>query len=192
MPADENLIFSGQSVLSGVFNTNTTGGTNYVNTGVIPQNVSNMQYLSNAMTNVVMNQYPKHLHMEKASTSTAVSASVYTIVIDYDSIADFNNGYISGDTSLGQWSTSVGTWVQVSCNVAWNGHDKLKVALLRDGVAQKEQEVFSSSGSITLTETCYLSDVGVLEVGLIYTGGGEDRTYDIECDFEIQQIPWRS
>lgn len=189
VPADENLIFGGQSVLSGVFNTTTTGGTNYVNTGVIPQNVSNMQYLSNALTNVVMNQYPKHLHMEKSSTSIAVSASTYTIVVEYDSIADFNNGYISGNTTTGQWSTSVGTWVEVSCNVAWDGHDKLKVAILRDGIALKEQEVFSSSGSITLSETCYLSDVGILEVGLIYTGGGEDRTYDIQCDFEINQIP---
>jgi len=127
--------------------------------------------------------------MEKAVTAIAVSASAYTIVVNYDTLEDYNNGDVNGDITLGQYTTDMGTWVEVSCVVAWNGHDKLKVALLRDGLELKAQEVFQSSGSITLIETCYLSDVAILEVGLIYTGGGEERTYDIECDFEITQMP---
>jgi len=189
LPTSENLIFSGSSVIQDAHNTFNVGGIDYVNLGTIPKNVSQMQYVVQGMTNVIANQYPKHLHMTKAQTSIAVSASAYTIVIDYDSLEDYNNGDISGDISTGQFTTSKGTWVHVSCFVSWLGHDKLKVALLRDGIAIKEQEVYATAGSITLIDTCYLSDVGALEVGLIYTGGGEDRTYDIEVDFEIEQQP---
>ena len=188
-PASQNLIFGGNAVLDNLFNTTETNGSRYVSTGVIAQSVTNMQYVMNAMTNVIANQYPKHLHMKKSTTSITVSSSTYTIVQNYDSLEDFNNGNISGNTTTGQWTTSIGGWVEVRCSVAWQGHDKLKVALLRDGIALKEQEVFSSSGSITLIDTTYLSDVGILEVGLIYTGGGEDKTYNISVDFEIDQTP---
>jgi len=188
-PASENLIFTADEVLESITNTRSVGGSRYVNLGARPKNVSQMQYVTQGMTNVIANQYPKHLHMEKGAVDISVSASVYTIIQEYDSLEDYNNGYISGNTTTGQWTTSSGTWVEVSCSVAWDGHDKLKVALLRDGIALKEQEVFQSSGSITLIDTTYLSDVSILEVGLIYTGGGEDRTFNIQADFEINQMP---
>jgi hypothetical protein len=187
-PSNENLIFK-ESVLDALNNTQNINGSKYVNLGQIPKMVSNMEYVTQGVTNLVANQYPKHLHMEKGAVDILVSASVYTIVTEYDSLEDFNNGDISGNTTLGTWTTSQGTWVEVMCSVAWQGHDKLKVALLRDGIPLKEQEVFQSSGSITLLDTTFLSDVSVLEVGLIYTGGGEDRVFNIQCDFEINQKP---
>lgn len=187
-PSNENLIFK-ESVLDALNNTQNINGTKYVNLGQIPKMVSNMEYVTQGVTNLVANQYPKHLHMEKGAVDILVSASAYTIVTEYDSLEDFNNGDISGNTTLGTWTTSQGTWVEVMCSVAWQGHDKLKVALLRDGIPLKEQEVYQSSGSITLLDTTYLSNVSILEVGLIYTGGGEDRVFNIQCDFEINQKP---
>ena len=112
-PVEENIIFP-NPVLNDLNNVQEVNGTKYVNLGQIPKNVSQMQYVVQGMTNVIANQYPKHLHMEKAVTSIPVSANAYTIVVEYDSLADYNNGNISGSTTAGQFTTDLGTWVKLA------------------------------------------------------------------------------
>ena len=57
-----------------------------------------------------------------------------------------------------------------------------------DDVILADQEVETGGGSISLAMLTYVSDTDTLEIGLNYTGGGEDRTYDIEADLKVTQI----
>ena len=186
-PSSENLIFTADEVLEDLSNSRSVGGSRYVSLGERPKNVSEMQYVTQGMTNVIANQYPKDVTMTLNTTDVDIQTT-YTTFTGYDSVVDLNNGLISGDTSAGQISSSAGTWVKVYAKIHWSGNHHVKFAILKDGIVSKEAQVNSNEGSLTLIDTLYLSSFSVLELaGLRLTGG--DQPYDISAIFKVEQMP---
>lgn len=186
-PSSENLIFTADEVLEDLSNSRSVGGSRYVSLGERPKNVSQMQYVTQGMTNVIANQYPKDVTMTLNETSINIGTS-YTTFTGYDAVVDLNNGLISGDTSAGQISSSAGTWVKVYAKIHWDGNNHVKFAIRKDGIVTKEAYVNSNEGSITLIDTLYLSSVSVLELAGARTSSG-DQPYDISAIFKVEQLP---
>ena len=187
-PSSENVIFGTRSIAD-LNNIIAVGSTNYVQTGLPIKKVSSQQIVRDMGLQQVVNQVPIAVHMHKDETSVDVPSGSYLTLNSYDTIIADNTGYITGDTGDGLIAASSSGWVRVECSVAWDGHDKLKVALIKnDDVILADQEVETGGGSISLAMLTYVSDTDTLEIGLNYTGGGEDRTYDIEADLKVTQI----
>ena len=186
-PSIENVIFNARSVAD-LNNIIAIGSANYVQTGLPIRKVSTNQIVRDMALQQSVNQVPIAIQMQKDEASVSVAQGSYTTLQAYDTEVADNSGYLTADTGDGTITASNSGFVRVSCAVAWDGNDKIKVALIKnDDTILADQEVEGSEGSITLEALTYMANTDTIVIGLQYVGSGENKTYSIEADLDVRQ-----
>jgi hypothetical protein len=187
-PSSENVIFGTRSIAD-LNNIIAIGSTNYVQTGLPIRKVSTQQIVRDMALQQAVNQVPIAIQLQKDEASVSVAQGSYTTLQSYDTEVADNSGYLTANTGDGTITASSSGFVRASCAVAWDGNDKIKVALIKNtDTIIADQEVEGSEGSITLEALTYMANTDTIVIGLQYVGSGENKTYSIEADLDVTQV----